>query len=170
MNDIVIDTNVLVHTNNKNNHFNKYALKSLEIIQNRDLSICVDDVFNIDESQNTSTIGHEYIKHIRQGTPAYVFLLDRILKGKIVQIIKKNYKEVKQKLNKKIMQGEMKKPHDIAFVLVACGSNDKLLVSNDYDDFSNDIRKYIADSFSVSIYDSDEYALLTNKEPAHAQA
>jgi hypothetical protein len=164
MSDIVIDTNVLVHTNNENNHFNKSAVSTLTIVRNRELSICVDDVFNIDESKNTSIIGHEYIKHIRQGTLAYAFLLDRILKRKIVQIVKKDYNKVKQKLNRKIIHGDMNKPHDIAFVIVAYGSNDKLLISNDYGDFTDDIRQYVADSFSVSILDSDEY-VLTNKKP-----
>jgi hypothetical protein len=163
--DIVIDTNVLVHTNNKNNHFNKSAVETLTIIHDLDLSICVDDVFNIDESKNTSIIGHEYIKHVRQGTLAYAFLLDRILKRKIVQIVKKDYKEVKQKLNRKIMHREMNKPHDIAFVIAAYGSNDKLLISNDCDDFTDNIRRYVADSFSVSIHDSAEYVLLMDKEP-----
>jgi hypothetical protein len=97
---------------------------------------------------------------------AYIFLLDRILKRKIVQIVKKDYSAVKQKLNKKIMRGEMNKPHDIAFVIAACGSGGKLLISNDYDDFTGDIRQYIGDSFSVSVLDSDEYVLSQTKGPA----
>jgi predicted nucleic acid-binding protein len=103
MNDIVIDTNVLVHINNKNNHFHKSAVASLNIIQ-----------------------------------------------------------------NKKIIQGKMNKPHAIAFVIVACGSSNKLLLSNDCDDFTDDIRQYITASFSLSILDSDEYVLAQTKEPSHA--
>jgi hypothetical protein len=63
----------------------------------------------------------------------------------------------------------MKEPHDIAFVIVACGSNDKQLISNDYDDFSNDIRQYITDSFSVSILDSAEYVSLQTRDSSHDQ-
>jgi hypothetical protein len=96
MNDIVIDTNVLVHTNNKNNRFNKSALKSLEIIQNHDLSICVDDVFNRDESQNTSIIGHEYIKHVRQGHWRMCFCWIEFRKEKLY----KSSKRIIRKSNK----------------------------------------------------------------------
>jgi hypothetical protein len=159
MNDIVVDTNVLVHTNNANTHYNGSAIKTLYRIKQFDMYICVDDVFNIDESKNTSIIGHEYIKHIRTGTFAYAFLLERILTGKISQIRKKDFSNVKRKLNRKIINKEMTNTHDIAFVIVAYGSNNKILVSNDYDDFNELIREYILNEFSVSILDSDEYML-----------
>jgi hypothetical protein len=159
MNDIVIDTNVLAHTNNKNNHFNRSSIGALEIIKKQDLFICFDDVFNVDESKNTSVIGHEYIKHIRVGTFAYAFLLDRITKGRVVQINKKDFLSVKRDLNKKIISKEMEKPHDIVFIMVACGSNNKLLVSNDCNDFTKGIREYVYKKFFVSIIDSDEYVL-----------
>jgi hypothetical protein len=159
MNDIVIDTNVLVHTGNVNNHYNKSAIKTMETVRRLDLYLCVDDVFNIDETKNTSVIGLEYIKHIRNLTPAYLFLLERITKLKIKQIRKKDFPGVKRKLNKKIINHQMKNTYDIAFVIVACGSASKTLISNDYDDFSENMRIYINNDFHVSILDSDEYAL-----------
>jgi len=157
MADVTIDTNVLVHTGNKSTHFYSSAIKTLEIVKTRDLSICVDDVFSLDGAKNTSVIGHEYIQHVRQGTFAYMFLLDRLTKNKVVQITKKNYKNVKQAFNKKIMTGEMNKPHDIAYVITAYGSDNKLLISNDHDDFNDAIREYVLNKFSVTILDSDEY-------------
>jgi predicted nucleic acid-binding protein len=157
MNDIVVDTNVLVQTNNTNTHYNRSATETLHRIQQSDLKICVDDVFNIDESKNTSVIGHEYIKHVRAGTLAYAFLLERIKTGKIVQIYKKDFGRIKRKLSRKIINREMTNTYDIAFVITAYGSSDKILVSNDYADFNEVMRNYILKKFSVSILDSDEY-------------
>jgi predicted nucleic acid-binding protein len=159
MNDIVVDTNVLVHTNNTNTHYNVSAIKTLRHIKQFDMYICVDDVFNIDESKNTSIIVHEYIKHIRIGTFAYTFLLERILTRKISQIRKKDFSCIKRKLNRKIIDKKMTNTHDIAFVIAAYGSNTKILVSNDYADFNELIREYVFNEFSVSILDSDEYML-----------
>jgi predicted nucleic acid-binding protein len=160
MNDIVIDTNVLLHTHNKENKYYQSANETLKLVLKRDLSLCLDDVFDIEESKNTSTIGSEYYEKIRSGTFAYFFLMDRFSKGKYVQIIKKNHKQVKQDLNKMIKKGEIKNHHDIAFVITAYGSQDKMLVSNDYDDFNNENRKYIQKRFQVSILDSDEYTVI----------
>lgn len=168
MNDIVVDTNVLVHTNNTNTHYNKSAIETLKYIQRYNIQICVDDVFDIDESKNTSVIGHEYIKHIRSGTFAYAFLLERIFARKIVQIRKKEFGGVKRKLNRKVINKEMTNTHDITFVIVTYGSSSKLLISNDYDDFNEVIRKYVLNEFSVSILDSDEYMLSNYRSPSHA--
>jgi hypothetical protein len=162
MNDIVVDTNVLVHTNNMNTHYYKSSVETLMHIKRSNIKICVDDVFNIDESKNTTVIGHEYIKHIRNGTFAYAFLLEKIHSGNIVQIRKKEFGNVKRKLNRKVMNREMTNKYDIAFVIVAYGSNNKTLVSNDCDDFNEAIREYVLNEFSVSILDSDEY-MLSNK-------
>jgi len=159
MNDIVIDTNVLLHTHNKKNKYYQSANDTLKLVLKRDLYLCIDDVFNVEEAKNTSTIGSEYYNKIRTGTFAYAFLMDRLLKGKYIQIIKKNYKQVKLDLNKMIKRGEIKNHHDIAFVITAYGSQDKLLVSNDYDDFNNENRKYIQKRFQVSILNSVEYTV-----------
>ena len=159
MNDIVIDTNVLLHTNNTKNNYWQSANETLKLVLQRNLFICVDDVFNINESKNTSVIGHEYFTHIRHGTYAYYFLLDRLNNKKIKPIIKKNHVNVKRELSKMIKKGEIKNRHDITFVIVAYGSQDKTLISNDHDDFNNENRKYISRKFQVSILDSDEYVL-----------
>jgi predicted nucleic acid-binding protein len=158
MGDIVIDTNVLEHTFNPKNKYHQSANEALNLIKQKDIYICVDDVFDLDSSENTSIIGHEYIERIRADKDAYIFLLDRIINGKYKQIFKKDFKHVKQKLRKKNI-----KSHDIVFVMVACGSDDKTLVSNDYEDFSSDtkrdVRGYISKEFDVSIINSDEYIL-----------
>ena len=158
MNDVVIDTNVLLHTSNKLTKYYQSAIETLKLVRQKDLYICVDDVFNTDESKNTSVIGHEYLTHIRHGY-AFYFLLDRIKNKKIKQIIKKNHANVKRELSKMIKNGEIKNRHDITFVIVAYGSQDKTLISNDHDDFNNENRKYISRKFQVSILDSDEYVL-----------
>jgi predicted nucleic acid-binding protein len=157
MNDIVIDTNVLLHTNNEENNYWQSANETLNLILRRDIYICVDDVFNIDESKNTSVIGHEYLTHIRHGTYAYYFLMDRLINEKITQIFKKDHINIKRELSRMIKKGEIKNRHDITFVIVAYGSQDKTLISNDYDDFNKENRKYISRKFQVSVLDSDEY-------------
>ena len=154
MNDIVIDTNVLLHTSNTKNKYYQSANKTLNLVLKKDLFLCVDDVFNIIESRNTSVIGSEYHSKIRSGTFAYAFLIDRLSKEKYVIIEKKKFNNIKKELIKNI-----KNRHDITFVIVAYGSQDKKLVSNDYDDFNKENRKYISKKFQVSILDSDEYAL-----------
>ncbi|MCL1928989.1 MAG: hypothetical protein FWG07_09410 [Treponema sp.] len=158
MNDIVIDTNVLLHSNNRNDVHYHSANETLKLVLHNDLFLCVDDIFDIDKTKNTSIIGHEYNTHVIPGTSAICFILDRVTKRKIRPIITKNYKNVKLKLSKMIKKGEVKNRHDVTFVIVAYGSQDKMLVSNDYDDFNKENRKYISNKFQVSILDSDEYA------------
>jgi predicted nucleic acid-binding protein len=168
MNDIVIDTNVLLHAENKAIHYCRSAFRTLELVLKADLCLCVDDVFSMDSFRNTSVIGHEYIQYIRTGTFAYAFLLDRLIKGKYKQIFKNEHKKIKLLLNKKVKNGEIHNRHDLAFVITAYGSQNKMLISNDYDDFNDRIREYILNSFLINILDSDEYVLL-NQEPTHAQ-
>lgn len=151
MTDIVIDTNVLVHTQNVSVCYNKSSIEILTELEKSPVKICVDDVFSLD-STNTSVIGSEYIKHIRYGTMAYGFVLSKLLKKQYTQIIKKDYSGIKKEFRKKV-----RNQHDVTFLLVTYGSDEKCLITNDYNDFTDDIRDFLASGFGLILYDSSEF-------------
>ena len=67
--DIVIDTNVLVHAGNPGvDHFEP-ALQLLEWLSQEPVAMCTDPGWSMDEARNRSHIMSEYFEHLRFGSP-----------------------------------------------------------------------------------------------------
>ena len=149
--EVVIDTNVYVHSHNRSNAFHCTSLSVLTSLLSSNIHICVDDVFDVDSSKNTSIIGHEYIKHIRSGTYGYFVLITLIKERRIKQIQKSNYKNIKRDFRKLISNS-----HDLALLVTTFASTDKYLISNDFNDFTCNIRHLFPKRFGIIIVSSDQ--------------
>lgn len=150
--DIVIDTNVFVHSDNPHIHFNNSAKETLQRVIDENIKICVDDIFDIRECENTSRIGSEYYRNLTPGTYGYTCLLQILIKQNIKQIIKKEFNREKRELGQLVSNRT-----DIVFVIVTIGSDCKTLVSNDYQDFNRNNRNIIKRRFDINIKDSDDF-------------
>ncbi len=64
--DIIIDTNVLIHAGDSSCDCFDAAIQLLKNILDSNCVICVDRGFNMDVGKNKSLICHEYFQKLRQ--------------------------------------------------------------------------------------------------------
>lgn len=150
--DIVLDTNVLVHATTGDAKFQGMSIKLLEYLNGSTELICVDEGFSI-EDDNSSLIGSEYFKHLKNGMIGYSFVVSILQSRRIKECPAGIPAHVSQKVNQCISH---EKPRDKTFIRIAFNSIDKVLVSHDYEDFDSKKRKYIKREFGVCIVDADE--------------
>lgn len=147
---VVIDTNVLVHACNEAiMDYNESSISLLQNILETEAQLFVDDIFDVVEANNTSRINHEYINHVRHGTYSYYFLMSMAMSGRIQQIEECTYNK-----NKKLFNKMVRNKADIIFLSVTMCTPNKLLVSNDYEDFTLDKRKHWRRELSLNVLDS----------------
>src|SRR5713226_8398326 len=72
--DIVVDTNVLVHAGDSTELYFDPAERFLTTLKNTQTLICVDEGFDINESKNSSYIWHDYLQHLRAGSVGLVLV------------------------------------------------------------------------------------------------
>jgi predicted nucleic acid-binding protein len=150
--DIVIDTNVMVHADNEQEPKQPHCLNLLNLVSGSTIELCIDDGFSLIEAQNTSHIGLEYLKHLRIGMTGYTLMLKLLSEDRIQFLPKK----IPAAINKKINQTGIKKS-DRIFVKIAYNSNDKILVTHDYVDFTDNIREIIDDEIDVKVIEAVAY-------------
>lgn len=150
--DIVIDTNVLVHANNPEVPRQGDSINFIENLLASELEICVDEGFNIIESNNRSHIGHEYHTHLVFGMLGFAFLAQMAQSNRIKIISKK----VNQKIDKMLKQ-RISNNGDKVFVKITINSSKKILISHDFDDFPKNIRSFLKDSFDIEVLTASEY-------------
>ena len=153
MPEIVIDVNVFEHCNNQSCKFGPSSVEMCTKLLDSDLCLCIDDVFNVMESSNTSWIASEYYERIHVGMIGYPILMHLLTNRNVVQIEKSKYLKVKKSIKSK-----MHHHNDWVYALVAAASVGKLLVTNDYDDFNQSFRQWMKNEHSVSVLDTLEMA------------
>jgi hypothetical protein len=135
MQDVVVDTNVLMHASDPRERLCPAARQFAEKILGTDVKICVDEGFDTDPAKNRSLIGHEYLTHIRFGSFAYGFILKLAGQRRISPLSR----HVDPRAKKLILQ-RLRKPVDRIFVSVTINSLEAILVSHDFEDFSAEKR------------------------------
>lgn len=70
--DLVIDTNVLMHANNSKEERQEDTIKFLKKLLASDTFICVDEGFDPDEAKNKSKIIGEYYQYLAVGSFGHV--------------------------------------------------------------------------------------------------
>lgn len=151
--DIVVDTNVLMHASDRKEAKQQDSIDLLNYLTNSTEFLCIDKGFTWDDS-NSSLIGAEYRKHIKNGMLAYAFL------AKIFST--KRHKEIDLSvlppaIAKKVNQCiSHKKPRDKTFLRVAYLSHSKTLVTHDQEDFNYKKRKHLGVTFGVNTLDASE--------------
>lgn len=146
MDDVVIDTNVLMHASDPREQLCPSARSLAQVILDTDIKICVDEGFDTDPAKNRSLIGNEYNTHIRFGTFAHGFIL-RLASERRIRTLSRN---VERRVKKVILQ-RLRKPRDRVFVCVTTNSLERVLVSHDFEDFSEAKRADLRHELDIEI-------------------
>lgn len=152
LSDIVVDTNVLVHASNEAHPYCQASLAFLSTLLAGTTAVCVDVGFSVDESKNTSLIGGEYMQHLVFGMPGYAVIQALASSERMKQVPR----SVPDNVRRAVKRLVPRKSRDRTFVHVAFNSTDHVLVSHDFDDFGDDVRKKLRRSVGVSIVIADD--------------
>jgi len=151
--DVVIDTNILLHAENKQEQRQQSCQILIDLLRDVDSKLCVDVGFDFEESNNRSIIGQEYIKHLRAGSLGYA-LVEYLARSGRVSILPRSVPPSVMRHIKQIPKGP-----DRTYVRVANNSKDKTFVSHDFNDIPLTVRKRIKDAIDVCIVDANEAAV-----------
>jgi hypothetical protein len=150
--DLIIDTNVLVHANNRLEPRRNYSVNLISHLITSDILLGLDPGFSLMRESNKSLIGAEYHKHLIYGTLGYALLVE-VFKNKRI-------KEIDQTLDrastKKILQ-HIRNKRDRTFLKVTINSSKKTLVSHDFQDFSVSNRRYFKREFDIKIIEASQF-------------
>ena len=152
--DVVVDTNVFVHSDNPGVDEFESSLRFMNRLLESLVALCIDDGFNVDESKNRSLIGNEYFKHIK-GTLAKS-VLAHLAQNQRIKVVGKSVEHSQRKL---ILQSVSNK-RDRNFLFVALNSSSKHLVSHDFRDFNKSKRKFINKKVGVIFATASECCVL----------
>jgi hypothetical protein len=145
--DITVDTNVLVHAQNPSEIRFEDAVAFLNELRGCETKLCVDRLFAFDH-QNTSLIGHEYVRNLNAGGFAFEFL--RLLLN--TERVKSVATGAPANVRKIVLAIANKR--DRTFVLVAYNSADRLFTSHDWEDFPTKVRENLKAKLDVTVEDA----------------
>ena len=140
LDDIVIDTNVFVYSNNRKSNEFKNSVKFLRKFRKSSTKLCIDKGFHENESKNRSQIVYEYRKKIGVGSYGYNVLVHQFQNRRIIELSKNAPNKTKAA---KFIQQKIKNKFDRVFAGVSYNSSEKYLVSYDFTDFPVWLRKDI---------------------------
>ena len=149
LNDIVIDTNVLLHAQNPNEKRFEDSSNFINKILEKKTSLCMDEGFSEDESKNKSIIGCEYLSNLQFGSIGLNLIVQLAHQQRIKQLTKKAPKRIVRKINQLIIN-----KIDRVFLKVAYNSDEKTLVSHDYTDFQITKRQFILTDLQIQVIEA----------------
>lgn len=152
LNDIVVDTNVLVHASNQAVPFHAAALLLVSALSDGSTFLCVDEGFHAVEALNRSLIGGEYNEHLVTGMIGYAVVASLAATGRVKQVPR----TVPAATAKKVRRLVPRKPRDRTFVHVAIRSKEHVLVSHDLDDFSAEVRRALRQEVGAEVLIAEE--------------
>ena len=151
LSDIVIDTNVLVHSNNPNEQRYEDCCTLLEDLLDSSTKLGVDEGFSINQSDNRSYIGSEYINNINHGSLAFS-VLSTLAASKRILFYPKRASRNEQRIINQTIRNRV----DRVFLGVSFNSEEKIFVSHDYEDFQEPKRVFISKEIDVEIIEARE--------------
>jgi len=148
--DIVVDANVLMHADNPQELRYQNSRALLQALEGCTCTVrlCVDEGFSVDEADNRSHIGSEYLKHLRFGMLGFSVVTK--LAGSLR--VKQVPRGVPQNVSRQIRQ--VPRGPDRTYVQVAFNSHDKTLASHDFTDIPATVRRRLRGAIGVSILDA----------------
>lgn len=147
MKDVVVDTNVFVHAQERSSPHFLGAARFVAALMGANTDLCLDRDFEFDDSTRPgSLIGAEYLKHLLPQSYGYTALAVMLAAGRFKAVGTKVPQRARQWSDQQIG-----KKRDRTFFRVAVMSEDKTLVSHDETDFSPRIRRGASKAFSVDI-------------------
>jgi hypothetical protein len=149
--DIVLDTNVLVHAHNTKQIRFQASQDLLIELRNCNTNLCVDEGFHLDEAQNKSQIGSEYLKHLRFGMLGLAVIAHLASSLRIRQLSR----QVPPNVGRYIRQQGVPKP-DRIFLFVAYNSQSKTVTCHDFNDLPDTVRARLRKKIGLQVLDAEE--------------
>jgi hypothetical protein len=143
--DVTVDTNVFLHSANEGEQRCDASKQFLQGLLAGTALLCIDEGFDVKESQNKSIIGCEYLANLRFVHTAYAVIVELAKKGRLLSLTR----TTDPSTNKKILRLVSNKI-DRAFLKVSCNSRSQVFVSHDYVDFPATKRARILSELGVS--------------------
>jgi len=149
--DIVIDTNVLVDASNPGSTRYEDALELLSHLLDLTASLRVDEGFSPEEATNRSRIVSEYFEHLAFGMFGMYFLTEMAIRERVLEA-----ELTKDRSQKRALNQIIRNKSDRIFILTAMASASSVLTSHDYVDFQAAKRNTIRDRFGVEVVEANE--------------
>jgi hypothetical protein len=146
LNDVVVDTNVLMHADDPRQSHQEDAQALLKGLNLGLVSLCVDEGFNVDEAQNKSLIGGEYFERLSHTHTAMAVLAHLFSTGGIVFVSR-----AVPRATRNAIQQCVRNKRDRTFLCVAHNSADQVLCSEDLIDMQRRKRQSLRRSTGVEI-------------------
>lgn len=152
--DIVVDSNVFVHCSGEPGASQCDMSVSFVTALVACETVCrIDEGFSVNEAKNRSLIGAEYLAVIHAGTLGYQVLFrlattQRLVPHRVTP--KADVRAAKRQIDQLI-----RKKRDRTFLLAAVMSDDRVLVTHDYEDFQVSKRETIRRQLDVAVVDAD---------------
>jgi hypothetical protein len=134
--DIVVDTNVFVHANNPENSYSDESKAFAHTLLAADTALCLDEGFAADEARNRSRIAAEYWQHLSPGMLGHE-VIQTLAAARRVRTVELPTDQNDKRTIRRLVPRDAT---DRAFLGTAIRSDDRVLVSHDFDDFSDDVR------------------------------
>ena len=149
LDDIVLDTNVLVHSQNPNEQRYDHCCALLDCLLNCSTKIAVDEGFSLKHENNQSHIGYEYLDNLSFGSLAFS-TISILATSKRISFLPKR---APQREHRIIIQS-VRNTFDRVFLGVAYNSQEKILVSHDFIDFHTKKRDFFRNEIGVDIIEA----------------
>lgn len=150
--DVSIDCNVLEHSSNTGvPQFESSVRVMMWVAESEKLLWVLDDQGKVAPDPSTSVLYSEYNRRLAPQSLAQATLVKYLQTGRVV-FSRRPDSTTLNRLRKLVPKN---KP-DQAVLGAAIGALDKVLISNDWQDFTLSVRSEAEDTFGVTIMDSDE--------------
>lgn len=149
--DVVIDTNVLVHASNGALPQFGSSFEVVNWMMNCTAILVLDDLGKLKPDPSTSRLYCEYKQHVPRGSIGEQLLI-RLLSSSRVKFVERPDRQI----SSRVRQICPRNKGDQAVLGAAAMSEDKVLVSNDWNDFDTAARDKAAKGLAVTCLDSDE--------------
>lgn len=151
---VVIDTNVLAHSENPGNASHPSAFAVVEWIRDHaTMTLVLDDQGKAKPNLVTSLLFAEY-RNTLQPLGFALTVVGALLSSGRVDFADRPDQSTRRTIRELVPQNSK----DQAVLGAACGCVDRTLVSNDYTDFPDDVRDACRSRLNVEVFDSDEAA------------
>lgn len=152
LNDVVVDTNVFLHAQNPSEIRFGTAREFLTLLLAADTKLCVDGLFD-PSAPHLSLIGHEYLDHIPPTGPGYAILVRLLQTDRVKMNVPTR---VLPPIRRRVVSLIPRDPRDRTFVFVASNSQERILVSHDWVDYTPHVREEIKRLLEVVIEEASE--------------
>lgn len=149
--DVVVDTNILSHSDNAGSTYQESAIGVLSWIRSSSVTWMLDDQGQTAPDPSTSLLYAEYRRTLSQQGAAMILFAACLQNGR-VRFAPRPTEAVRRQIRSLIPRNT----GDRAVLGAACGTQDRTLVSNDLTDFSDAVRDSVEEKFGVWVCTSDE--------------